>query len=902
MPTKIKLIESPLRASIIVNWSLSNVRPGSKASLEISLGDWACKKELDLTNRAYLGQSYKGKTDIPIPASLWHRPKRVANGRLIIVDASGVEYDTMESHTSFCCIPICTVDHIENGCIHGWVLDRMHTSREIDITPEITSDSLAFYQIERVKRSDVEEEYASKLNTRHGFSIKLKTIANRLDINKANDRLTLTLFASNNNSRIELHRELLETRKDDYIVSFLRSQHLIGLTQEAEAPNKTLPKAISNKRPYIVIPVYKGAKETLECIESVLQSTTCDVKIVIINDCSPDPSLTDKLQRLSEQEKRIVLISNEKNLGYPGSVNIGFDHDFTKDIVILNSDTICPQSDWLDRLIESAYYDNDIGTVTPMTTNGTICAYPHPNADNHLPHGLNETQLDKLFADANAKSAPVTTPTGVGFCMFIKRSFLNDVGYFDAARWNTGYCEENDLCLRGLEKGWRSVVTGRVFIRHIGSVSFKNQKKALIERNSILLHSMYPYYSAAIAEFCAIDPIRSLRMKPNKSMLSMNPNHPEKMNVIHIKHSLKGGIMKFVDNWAHAVNDARRITLVEPLHSMLDEQFLFYEYSFANKAFYEIEVIDNKGLLQRMSAPRTDIYIHSLLGYSLNFIDILAAQSSKDSSKVFIVHDFSFVCPRINIIRPSKGYCGIQPDSVCRICMTEARLEQDFLDEQLRSTSSFMQRWRGSYYSLIRSCSRVISPSSATLALIKAYLPKDVDVVVVPNDNSDERLVTRRGCEQDLGELHTLIKQHNHIKIAVIGAIGYHKGFERLVRIAKIVEESESGISMIIIGSTVDDRSFHGLERTKITGAYDESEIASIIARENPTCALFLSEWPETYLFTLSHAFESRLPCISLDLGAQASRIKKTNFGIVVNSNSPDETFITACIKASALT
>src|ERR1017187_1574491 len=63
----------------------------------------------------------------------------------------------------------------------------------------------------------------------------------------------------------------------------------------------------------VIIPVYKGVRETETCIASVLSSVcAATFRVVVVNDCSPEPALTEYLRRLSGEGK-ITLIENASN-------------------------------------------------------------------------------------------------------------------------------------------------------------------------------------------------------------------------------------------------------------------------------------------------------------------------------------------------------------------------------------------------------------------------------------------------------------------------------------------------------------------------------------------------------------------------------------------------------------
>ncbi len=100
-----------------------------------------------------------------------------------------------------------------------------------------------------------------------------------------------------------------------------------------------------------------------------------------------------------------------------------------RDVVLLNSDTEVYDR-WLDRLSVVAKRNAQTGTVTPLSNNATICSYPHFPEENPFPLELDYAELDGMIGELNA-GFEVEAPTGVGFCMYIKRQCIKDVGLFD---------------------------------------------------------------------------------------------------------------------------------------------------------------------------------------------------------------------------------------------------------------------------------------------------------------------------------------------------------------------------------------------------------------------------------------------------------------------------------------
>ena len=92
------------------------------------------------------------------------------------------------------------------------------------------------------------------------------------------------------------------------------------------------------------------------------------------------------------------------------------------------------------------------GTLTPFSNNATICSYPFEGWTGGVPGSLGLAGLDSLIA-TTLTGQVVDIPTGVGFCMYIRRSCLDEVGLFDAERFGRGYGEENDFCRRAAATG-----------------------------------------------------------------------------------------------------------------------------------------------------------------------------------------------------------------------------------------------------------------------------------------------------------------------------------------------------------------------------------------------------------------------------------------------------------------
>ena len=86
----------------------------------------------------------------------------------------------------------------------------------------------------------------------------------------------------------------------------------------------------------VVVPCYKYARYLPRAVESALNQDGVDVRVLILDDCSPDD--TEEVgRRLAAADPRVTYRKNEKNLGLVGTANYGLFEWATADYAILLS-------------------------------------------------------------------------------------------------------------------------------------------------------------------------------------------------------------------------------------------------------------------------------------------------------------------------------------------------------------------------------------------------------------------------------------------------------------------------------------------------------------------------------------------------------------------------------------
>ena len=246
----------------------------------------------------------------------------------------------------------------------------------------------------------------------------------------------------------------------------------------------------------IVIPIYNSPRVVQRCIASVLRWTRGPVRLILIDDGSPDPAIAPMLEAYRGRAD-ILIERNEKNLGYTRSTNRGIELAGTADVVMLNSDTeVGPR--WLDALRQVAHADAAIGTVTAVSDNAGAFSVPELEQSCPIPARWTLPMAQRALLQ-NAAGCLPELPTGNGFCMFVKRAMLDRVGVLDAEAFPSGYGEENDLCQRAEQAGFRHVIAGNVLVHHERSASFGDARRAALGAQGMqVLRSRYPDYENTV--------------------------------------------------------------------------------------------------------------------------------------------------------------------------------------------------------------------------------------------------------------------------------------------------------------------------------------------------------------------------------------------------------------------
>ncbi len=243
----------------------------------------------------------------------------------------------------------------------------------------------------------------------------------------------------------------------------------------------------------VVVPVYRDVPLTMACLRSVLGHSGDDLeRVIVVNDASPEPEMSDALRSLRDQDRRVRIFSSPRNRGFIWSANIGLSAGMAE-VVVLNSDAEVTPG-WLRGLLGALASNAKLAAVSPLSNNAGVCS---------VPQFMGAVAVEELKGrQLDLSTLPVVTemPTAHGFCLALRRRMLDEIGLLDLA-YGRGYQEENDWCQRARRRGHVIGRANRVLVYHHGEVSFAGERQRLDVVNLRRIVARYPAYLAETRAF-----------------------------------------------------------------------------------------------------------------------------------------------------------------------------------------------------------------------------------------------------------------------------------------------------------------------------------------------------------------------------------------------------------------
>lgn len=640
---------------------------------------------------------------------------------------------------------------------------------------------------------------------------------------------------------------------------------LLPPPRAGDAPWRGLARG--RPRVSVVVPVHDAPEHVARCLAALVARTSGAARLIVIDDASTDPRIAEVLAPYRGMAG-VLVVENPRNLGFTATCNRGIALAGRDDVVLLNSDTEVP-SRWLEGLIAAAYSAPDIASATPLSDN----AGPFSVPEAALRRDLGADGLSRLAAQSALAAYP-ETPTGHGFCLYLRREALDAVGPLDAEAFPRGYGEENDWCMRALRAGFRHVVDDRTLVLHRGGASFGAAKEALLQAGRAALDGRFPEYGRLVRGFLEDEAMEGVRWRLRRALPAARPPRPRVLFAISTETGgtpqtnldLMRALEDRYDPWLLR-SDGRELELRRLVDGRLEEVSAHalarpLRMALHRSAEYDSIVAD---LLLRHAIEL--VHIRHLAWHGL---DLPLVARALGIPVILSLHDYYLACPTVKLLDGALRHCGGRCDGATGICRAELWREEEV--PPLRD--AFLHRWREMTAPALAACDALVATSAAAREVLLAALPAlaEADLRVIPHGRSFPAFLAP-GLPPDSA---------SPLRVVVPGNIGAAKGAELLRAMAEL--DGGRRVEFHLLGDAGGLSPAPGLV---LHGRYEREEFAARVSAIAPHLGAVLSIWPETWCHTLTELWAAGLPVFALDLGAVGERIRAHGGGWLSAERDP---------------
>jgi GT2 family glycosyltransferase/glycosyltransferase involved in cell wall biosynthesis len=632
--------------------------------------------------------------------------------------------------------------------------------------------------------------------------------------------------------------------------------------------------------PTVIMPVYNAFEDVVEAVNALFERVHEDVPVLIVDDGSSDQRVGPFLAKAASRPHCRVL-SLPQNCGYTEAVNRGISA-CAGDVVLLNSDTRVTPG-WLESLIDATAEHPRVGTVTAISNNAGVFSVPEPMRDNRMPLAWGDELVARAFQYASGSPLPVGT--GNGFCMWVSRSLIDEVGVFDVAAYPRGYGEENDLAMRALAGGWRHFVTDAAFVFHRRSASFAEVggRDEIYSNSQKRLLADHPYYVSYVRGITD-ESTQSKLTQPRRALVSA-------MNSPAGRTALRPHLKPRVLIMLHFVHEGGTAMTTLDLCRQLAEHyevFIFYpegdrfELAYFNGATSQAEVLFSATLaatpsfMDLWSEEYANVLTFVLVRWRIALVHIRHLMHHPRSAPLVVeslglryllsLHDFYSVCPTVNLVNAEGRYCAGKCEGSPGDCDSAGQWPADF--GRLRGVGVVV--WRKAWAKIIDRAHAVITTSPYAASRFEAAFGETV---------ASKMNVIEHG--RDFGEQGRFAEppiEGERIRIVVLGNVwSKSKGYSFVRELARL--DRGARLDLHFVGLAPDDASQIGT----VHGRYERDQLPDVMRALKPSFVGIFSIWPETYCHTLSEAWAMGIPVVASALGATGERVRKHGGGITID-------------------
>ena len=628
----------------------------------------------------------------------------------------------------------------------------------------------------------------------------------------------------------------------------------------------------------VVVPVYGASTDLERCLAALLAHTDLSRhRIVVV----ADGPLEAGPQRVAEDAiaahpTAVRLLERRAREGFPVAANAGI-REAEGDVVLLNSDTEVTEG-WLEKLGAAARRRPRTASATPFSNNATLCSLPRPFAENALPSGHSVASFGRLVEVRSRRLTP-EIPTGVGFCLYLAREALDEVGLLDARGFGAGYGEEVDWCLRASARGFTHVLDDTTFVWHRGGGSFGREAAGRAKASEKLLARRYPGFLPKLARFMAEDPLAAAREKVVDGLGPARRRGHSKGAVVHLVHGwppyATGGTEVVARTLARLQAKRRDVSVYARLSAPERQKGEAIELvdggvrvrlvvnDFRQRDPLSRNAIHDAALCadfdRFLDETRADVlHVHHLAGHAAT---LPGAARRRGMPVVFQLQDWWPLCARVNFLHASGVACAGPSPVKCARCQPLTGLPPAAL------TNPALHALRAGVMRRALRAERYLAGSSFLVRSFKdaGWLPADAPVEVLHYGLPYARPETAR--REEMPRLP--------LRFGFVGALMPHKGAHVAVEAFRGVQPANARLRLW--GDAGADPEYAerllrapGAKAVTLEGRFGEGEAARVFAEMD--VLLVPSVGLESYGLVVDEAMAHGVPVVASRLGALPER------------------------------
>jgi len=247
--------------------------------------------------------------------------------------------------------------------------------------------------------------------------------------------------------------------------------------------------------------------------------------------------------------------------------------------------------------------------------------------------------------------------------------------------------------------------------------------------------------------------------------------------------------------------------------------------------------------------------------------EVIALKNTLKMQMTYLMHDFYHLCPRWTFVNERDEYCGDDPTQCdCNRCLSGAISKaQPYLFEP----GTDITEWRNAGIKIMRASNEGRCFSNDTKRHVLHWCPDLTNLTVVPH----KPISNYRSANIRKSQIPT---------VGVFGAICIQKGLGQVLELSAHLTQINSPVKIIIVGSM--DDCPNPPPNITVTGPYERTDLPRIVEEHGINVAFFSSICPETFSYVTQELIMLRLPIVCFNIGAQAERVSKYEYGRIAKS------------------